>query len=398
MPRGKDQPALPGLTDADQFAGFGASAFRAPEDTPSGFAVRTRSARKLREAVRTNAPRTPGVYGMLGPKGHVIYVGKAKNLRSRLLSYFRTDSRHPKAGKIIDHTATLVWEHLPDELNALLRELELIRRFRPRYNVLGQPGRQRYVYLCLGRGPGVLAYLSREATGKEAAVYGPFVGRGRIQDAVRRLNYEFKLRDCPNTVPMRFADQSELFAEDRSAACLRYELGTCLGPCGGFCTAADYGARVRAAKAFLDGRDSATLKAIEAEMAKASAGLKFEQAAVLRDRWEALSRLNDRLLFLRSARKNHSFVYPLAGCDNLTRWYMIHGGEVRVVVREPDTPASAAAAKAAAEAVFAQPYSVDATLRRCVDSVLIVTSWFRGNAGERAKLLTATEAVGRCGG
>lgn len=398
MPRGKDQPTLPGLSDADQFGGFGESAFRAAADTPSGFAVRTRSPKKLREAVRTNAPRTPGVYGMLGPKGHVVYVGKAKNLRSRLLSYFRTDSRHPKAGKIIDHTATLVWEHLPDELNALLRELELIRRFRPRFNVLGQPGRQRYVYLCLGRGPAVQAYLSREATGKEVAVYGPFVGRGRIADAVRRLNYEFKLRDCPNTVLMRFADQGELFADDRAAGCLRYELGTCLGPCAGFCTAADYAAKVRAAKAFLDGRDSTTLKAIETQMAAASAELRFEQAAALRDRWEALSRLNERLMFLRSARKNHSFVYPLTGSDNLTRWYLIHGGEVRAVVREPDTPESAAAARAAVEAVFAQPYSVEATLRRCVDSVLIVTSWFRGNEAEKAKLLTATDAVGRCGG
>ncbi len=398
MPRGKDQPTFPGLTDADQFAGFGASAFRAAEDTASGFAVRTRSAKKLREAVRTNAPRTPGVYGMLGPKGHVVYVGKAKNLRSRLLSYFRTDSRNPKAGKIIDHTATLVWEHLPDELNALLRELELIRRFRPRFNVLGQPGRQRYVYLCLGRGPAVQAYLSREAVGKELAVYGPFVGRGRLQDVVRRLNYEFKLRDCPATVPMRFAEQGELFTEDRAAACLRYELGTCLGPCAGFCTSADYTAKVKAAKAFLDGRDTATLKAMEAEMAAASAKLQFEQAAAIRDRWAALDYLNDRLLFLRTARKNHSFVYPLTGCDNLTRWYLIHGGEVRAVVREPDSAeAAAAAARAAVDAVYALPFSVEATLRRCVDSVLIVTSWFRSRAAEKAKLLTAKAATARCG-
>ena len=396
MPRGKDQPTFPGLPEADQFAGFGASTFRAPTDTPSGFAVRTRSAKKLREAVRTNAPRTPGVYGMLGPKGHVVYVGKAKNLRARLLSYFREDSRNPKAGKIIDHTATLVWEHLPDELNALLRELELIRRFRPRFNVLGQPGRQRYVYLCLGRGPGVHAYLSREATGKEVAVYGPFVGRGRIADAVRRLNYEFKLRDCPSTVPMRFADQTELFAEDRAAACLRYELGTCLGPCAGFCSSGDYSTRVKAAKAFLDGRDARTLKAIQSDMAAAAGELRFEQAAAIRDRWEALARLNDKLMFLRTARKEHSFVYPLAGCDNLTRWYLIHGGEVRAVVREPDTPEAAAAVQATVAAVFAQPYSVDATLRRCVDSVLIVTSWFRHHAEEKAKLLTAPAALGHC--
>src|SRR5262249_38811494 len=150
------------------------------------------------------------------------------------------------------HTATLVWEHLPDELNALLRELELIRRFRPRFNVLGQPGRQRYVYLCLGRGPAAQAYLSREATGKELAWYGPFVGRGRMDDVVRRLNYEFKLRDCATTVPVRFAEQGALFDGEQAAACLRYELGTCLGPCGGFCTTSEYTAKVKAAKAFLD--------------------------------------------------------------------------------------------------------------------------------------------------
>lgn len=396
MSPGKDQPTFPGLTDADQFAGFGASAFRTPTDTPSGFAVRTRSAKKLREAVRANAPRTPGVYGMLGPKGHVVYVGKAKNLRARLLSYFRQDSRNPKAGKIIDHTATLVWEHLPDELNALLRELELIRRFRPRFNVLGQPGRQRYVYLCLGRGPAAQAYLSREATGKELAVYGPFVGRGRMDDVVRRLNYEFKLRDCPTTVPVRFADQGELFDGAQAAACLRYELGTCLGPCAGFCSTSEYAAKVKATKAFLDGRDGTTLKAVEAEMTKASAELRFEQAAALRDRWAALEYLNDRLLFLRTARANHSFVYPLTGCDNLTRWYLIHGGEVRAVVREPDSPDTATAARTAVDAVFAQPFNVEATLRRCVDSVLIITSWFRGREAEKAKLLTAKDSLEKC--
>lgn len=398
MPRGKDQPTLPGLAEADQFTGFGPSLFRTPEDTASGFAVRTRSAKRLREAVAASAPRTPGVYGMLGPRGHVVYVGKAKNLRSRLLSYFREESRQHKAGKIIDHTATLVWEHLPDELNALLRELELIRRFRPRFNVLGQPGRQRYVYLCLGRGPAAQAYLSRETTGKELAVYGPFAGRGHLQDTVRRLNLEFKLRDCPATVPMTFADQGELFADERSAGCLRYELGTCTGPCGGFCTTAEYTANVKATKAFLDGRTPAVLNTLAEQMATAARELRFEQAAALRDRWESLSRLDGRLQFLRNARSHNSFVYPLVGSDNLTRWYLIHGGEVRAVVREPATPEAMAAVLGVVEKVFAQPSGVEATLRRCVDSVLIVTGWFRKRADEKAKLLTAKAAATRCRG
>jgi excinuclease ABC subunit C len=395
--RGKDQPALPGLADADLFAGFGPSTFRAPTDTPSGFAVRTRGAAKLREVVRHNAPRTPGVYGMLGPKGHIVYVGKAKNLRARLLSYFR-DSSDPKAGKIIRHTHTLVWEHVADEFAALLRELELIRRFRPRFNVLGQPGRQRYVYLCLGRGPAAYAYLSRETTGKEVAAYGPFVGRGRSEDIVRRFNMEFKLRDCPNTVPMRFADQIELFDTDRSAGCLRYELGTCLGPCGGFCTSGQYAANVKAAKAFLDGRDRSAIEAVTKEMTTAAVEMRYEQAAALRDRLTALTWLHDKLTFLRTARANHSFVYPLVGVDNLTRWYLIHGGEVRAVVREPECVASAEKVGAVIESVFASKFTPQTAWERCVDSVLIVTGWFRKRAGEKAVLMTGKDAAAKCRG
>ena len=400
MTRGTDQPTLPGLSaaDAEAFGGFGPSLFRSPEDTPSGAAVRTRSAAKLREAVGTAAPRTPGVYGMLGPKGQVIYIGKAKSLRARLLSYFREDSREHKAGKIISRTHTLVWEHLPDELNALLRELELIRRLRPRYNVLGQPGRQRHAYLCLGRGPAAQAYLTRETTGKELAVYGPFVGRSRTDETVRRLNLEFKLRDCPGTVPMLFKDQAELFEADRAPGCLRFELGTCPGPCGGFCTTAEYGANVKAAKAFLDGRSPAVLRDLTERMTAAAKELRFEQAAALRDRLDSLNRLDGRLQFLRTARAQTSFVYPLTGCDNLSRWYLIHGGQVRAVLREPDTPDALLAAGKVVEDVFSQPTGVEATLRRCADSVLIITGWFRKRAGEKAKLLSAKAAAARCRG
>jgi excinuclease ABC subunit C len=394
--RGKEQPTLFGPTEADLCRGFGPSLFRTAFDPPTGFGVRERSAKKLREAVRADAPRSPGVYGMLGPKGHIVYVGKAKNLRARLLSYFR-DSSDPKAGKIVRHTHTLVWEHAADEFAALLRELELIRRFRPRFNVLGQPGRQRYVYLCLGRGPVAYAYLTRETTGKELAVYGPFVGRGHSHEAVRRLNYEFKLRDCPSTTPMAFADQGELFDTDRAARCLRYELGTCLGPCAAFCTGQQYAANVKAAKAFLDGRDGATVEAVQRQMLLAAGEFRFEQAAALRDRLTALTWLRDKLTFLRTARANHSFVYPLVGWDNLTRWYLIHGGVVRAVVREPGCVATAEKASAAIDAVFADKFTVQTALERCVDSVLIVTGWFSKRAAEKAALLTRTDAAARCG-
>ena len=383
-------PAQDGLFDAVPFAGFGPSRFRPAGEAPTGHRVRGRSVRTLLHGVKTHSAKRPGVYGMLDARGRVVYVGKAKSLRVRLLSYFRVNSRDPKAGKILKHARTLVWEHAADEFAALLRELELIRRFRPRFNVLGQPGPRRYLYLCLGKAPAPYAYLTREPTGKEAASYGPLVGRARLEDAVRRLNDYFKLRDCPGTVKMAFADQPDLFAGDLPVRCLRYDIANCLGPCAGLCSRKEYGANVRAAKAFLDGRDRTALKQLTKRMTAAAAEMKYEQATALRDRLQLLARLDERLTFLRNARNTGSFVYPLTGPDGATVWYLIHRGEVRAAVREPRDEAALAAVSALMEATFTEPPATGGLTYRTVDSVLLVAAWFRKYAGEKAKLMTPT--------
>jgi excinuclease ABC subunit C len=393
MPRATQDGLLTTLFETDHFSGFGPSRFRPVGEVPLGRMVRARGVEALQDAVKTHAPKEPGIYGMLDAKQRVIYVGKAKNLRSRLLSYFRKNSRLPKAGKIISHTRTLVWEQTADELAALMRELELIRHFKPRFNVVGMPGPRRYVYLCLGRSPGAYAYLTRNPTGKEAATYGPLVGRSRLNDVVRRLNDWFRLRDCPQTIPMVFADQPELFPLDRSPRCLRFDLGNCLGPCVGSCTRDEYKERVRKAKAFLDGRDRAPLTELTKRMRIASNLLQFEQAVSLRDRLLSLTWIEERLTFLRTARQQGSFIYPLPDSDGRVMWYLIHRGEVQAALREPRTPAACQAAKALMKATFVnQMPSVELTYKT-VDSVLLIASWFRRNEGERAKLLTYAEAL-----
>lgn len=393
MPRPAQDGPPASLFDAVPFAGFGPSRFRPGDAVPVGQLIRGRSQPRLKQGVKEHAPKWPGVYGMLDRKGRVIYIGKAKCLRVRLLSYFRTNSRDPKAGRILNHTRTLVWEQAADEFAALLRELELIRRFRPRFNVIGQPGARRYLYLCLGKAPAPYAYLTREPTGKEVARYGPLVGRGRISDAVRRLNDWFKLRDCPSTVPLAFADQPELFdGEARAARCLRYDIGNCLAPCG-LCTRRDYAANVRAARAFLDGRDRAPLKELTKRMATAAAEMKYEQATALRDRLQALTWLDDRLTFLRSARRGGAFVYPLAGPSGETLWYLIQRGEVCAVLREPRTPTERDAAAGFVESTFAEADGESRVTDRTVDSVLLVASWFKKYPAEKANLLSAARAA-----
>src|SRR5262249_26811429 len=131
--------------------------------------VRGRRPSELRAGVRFECPRHPGVYGMVDARGELIYVGKAKCLRTRLLSYFRASSRDPKAGRIREATRLLAWDPAQTEFSALLRELELIRRWQPRFNVQGQPKRKRRTLVCLGRRPAPYAFLAPRVTASVVA-------------------------------------------------------------------------------------------------------------------------------------------------------------------------------------------------------------------------------------
>jgi excinuclease ABC subunit C len=385
----------PRLFAGDDFDGFGPSRFRPAEEIPPVFAVPGKRVSRLKRGVKQHAPKLPGVYGMLDSRDRLIYVGKAKNLRCRLLSYFRENSREPKAGKIIQQTRRLLWEQTGDEFAALLRELELIQRLRPKFNVLGVPGFQRHHYICIGKAPAAYVYVATKPTGKEMGIYGPFVRRYQSEDAARRLNDWFKLRDCPQTVAMNFAEQGELFDHDRTAKCMRFELGTCCGPCAGGCTRKDYSAGVRGAKAFLDGRNRSMLRTLQAEMEAAAAGFEFEKAMSLRDKLQAVQWLDDRLGLLRHAREKNSFVYPLTGHDDRVRWYLIHRGEVQTVAFPPVAESADRVSKLLA-ATFTDHPAPAVLSDVAVDSVLLVSGWFRKHADERAQLLTKTQAEAAC--
>jgi excinuclease ABC subunit C len=378
--------------------GFGPHRFHPFPDPPAVESVRGRLPETLARRVRRHAPRRPGIYGMFDRHGELVYVGKAKCLRSRLLSYVRPAARSEKAGRIMEQARVVAWEPAPSEFAALLRELDLIRRWRPRLNVLGQPGRERYRYVCLRGGAAPGLYATREPSPKDIAVYGPVPGGGMVAEALRRLGDAFGLRDCPQRQTMHFADQAELFPGPRTAGCLRYEIGTCLGPCAAGCTRAAYGAAVQAARRFLDGRDTTLLDRVAAQMAEASASLAFERAAALRDKHAALAWLADRLGWLRSARDTHSFVYPVDGDAGRPLWYVIHRGRVRVALPAPADAAGRSAAGKALRATYVGPAVADGPLPPGeVDSILLVTAWFRRHPDERAKLLAPAEALGLCG-
>lgn len=381
----------------ETFRDFGPLALAPGLPPPTLVPAQANSPSQLRKQVSLLAPRRPGIYGMLDSAGVLHYVGKAKNLRSRLLTYFQEGSRREKGGKVIRSTRAIVWEVWPREFSALLRELELIRRWRPRWNVVGQPLRFRHGFLCLGRSPAPYLFLSPKVPATAQVSFGPIPSSHRTQAAVRLLNDCFRLRDCPQATEMVFPEQGELFPIERPAGCLRFDLGACLAPCTGTCSQRAYSAQARKARAFLEGTDLSLLENMRRDMTEASQRQLFERAASLRDKVAALEWLTARLERLREVRASLSLVYPVEGPEEKTWWYLIHGGRPLLALPAPQKPDEAQSFQQTLERIYLRnDHPALADSYEHVDGMLLVSSWFRKFPQERNRALTPAQALHRC--
>lgn len=343
------------------------------------------------------ARNLPGTYRMVAADGEVLYVGKSKRVRTRLLSYLRARSPE-KAHRIIAQTDRLEWEYEPSEFAALLRELALIKRLRPRFNV--QHKRDgRYSFLKLSGGAAPKLYVVR-AVGDDAATYfGPFRGGRRIEEAVRELNDVLGLRDCPLATPMRFADQPDLFAWEPPPRCHRFETRRCAGPCAGLCTEDDYRGRVALARAFLDGAADEPLAWLGERMRAAAERWEFEHAAALRDRIARLERLRDEFGLLREALDSLSFLYPVpAEGEGEDRVYLVRRGTVRAVVPRPASAAARRRLRRLVDEHFGPPEPTGTVVaRHQVDEILLIARWFRARPEELERTVAPEPAeLERC--
>ena len=277
--------------------GFGVDALN-PHPVRPIDAVGATNKRTLRSEIVRSCPRVPGVYGMLDRKGQLIYVGKSKSLRSRLLSYFADSNADEKGGRIIENARAIQWETQPSEFASLLREQQLIRRFSPRWNSQGVPKRQRPVYLCLGRPPAAYFFLAAKPPEQCIALEGPFYGAARMGRAVDALNKIFRLRDCSQKQVFRFAEQLQLFEMEYRPGCLRLELGTCLGPCAAACTRDTYDVQVNAAESFLDGFNDEPLVVVREQMETAAENRQYELASRAQQTLKSLEYLHRKLAML----------------------------------------------------------------------------------------------------
>ena len=343
--------------------------------------------------VRDHAENRPGVYRMVTGDGEVVYIGKSKQLRSRLLSYFRGSFPHDKGARILRDADWIEWEYMPSEFAALLGELRAIKRYRPRRNVAMKSDARNLCFLKLTAGIAPrLTVVRGPGTDDRALYYGPFLGATTVSESARELSDVLGLRDCTLDRKMRFSDQAELFQlSPRTPGCLRFEVRKCLGPCIAACSSRDYMDRVSLARQFLDGVDDGPMETLRQEMLQASERLEFERAASYRDKLHRLEELRRQFGRLRFAVESLSFVYRVPGVDGRERVYVIRRGRVRGEMDAPATAQEQSVLDRLLEDVFADAIDGLQVPSHEVDELLLLSSWFRRFPDE----LQRTEQVRR---
>jgi excinuclease ABC subunit C len=386
-------------TPSEIFTDFGPSAFL-PRRRPIASLDLARDRRELRRQLRTHCPTLAGVYGMVDRADRLIYVGVSRHLRQRLVTYFqgadafeggaKRDDRPRKELRIGRRAVRLVWEVAGHELLALLREQELIRRFKPDLNVRGRR-RRRLAYIVLTADDAPRFRVTGKLPKSSRHHWGPFPHNGRLIRSVELLNRQFKLPDCPGETAMHFAGDGSLFPIVDRPLCLRGEVDRCLAPCSGATTRQEYFAQLARARAFLDGEDDGPLVELERALAEAVAERQFERAARLHEIQSDLELLRERLL-PRPHEEPRSFVYPVAR-GRRTAWLLVVRGAILAVSNEPRAANSAARWL---ERLGKLP-AVDSPLEeRDAAETRIVQAWFRGRPDELTRVVDFDQARAIC--
>lgn len=294
------------------------------------FQRRTRNDLAFDRAKLKDYPIQPGVYFMKNRLGEILYIGKAKNLRNRLRSYFQKQSRLPeKIAAMMKQVAMIDTIVVGSELEALLLESRLIKQYQPFFNKkIKDYQRMMFMKVSTQETFPKISIFS-ETDDPNAAYFGPFNGKSSLLYKLEILNRAFKLRDC----------NDRKFAEHRNAPCMQYQLGLCSGPCAGLISKSDYQERVADFMRYLEQKPSNTIDHLIAKRDAYTDDLQFEKAALIQEQLDLLERLQLRSYGLTKALENHHclIVLPSGSMDGYRLLGVLQGQPVEWRTHQPDT-------------------------------------------------------------
>jgi excinuclease ABC subunit C len=225
----------------------------------------------------------PGVYRMLDAQHDVLYVGKARNLKKRVSSYFRKTGLNAKTQALVGQIAGIEVTVTNTEGEALLLENNLIKQHQPRYNVLLRDDKSYpYIYLSTDQEFPRLSFHRGARRGK-GRYFGPYPSSGAVRESLHLLQKLFRVRQCEDS-----------FFRNRARPCLQYQIKRCTAPCVGYVSTADYAGDVRNTVMFLEGKSSTVIDGMVKKMERAAADLHYEQAAEIRDQIASLHRVQEK--------------------------------------------------------------------------------------------------------
>lgn len=269
-----------------------------------------------------NLPSNPGVYIMHDKDGNVIYVGKAKVLKNRVRQYFQKNSGHtPKVVAMVANIAYFEYIITDSEREALALECNLIKKYRPKYNILLKDDKH-YPYLKVTMNedyPRIM--MTRRLLKDGAKYYGPYMGKGTIKNTLDIVQRLFK----PPTCKRKFPDDIK-----KGRPCLNYHINKCFAPCTGGVSKEEYRAVFSEICRFLEGHHKELVAELTEEMKQASAELKFEKAALLRDKIRSILELEEKQKIINTDKQTDKDVAAFAKNENTAfcEMFFVRGGKV----------------------------------------------------------------------
>jgi excinuclease ABC subunit C len=332
-----------------------------------------------------SVPGQPGCYLMKDQAGKVIYVGKAINLRHRVRSYFHASAlKFPRTSQLVRNIRDIEWIIVGSELEALILEMNLIKEYQPHFNVQLKDDK-RYPYIKIHwADPFPRVTVTRKVDKDGSRYYGPYINVWAVNQTLDVLRKIFPYLTCSRSITG--TDQR---------ACLYYDIELCTAPCIGRISQENYREMIRELGAFLNGRTEGIIKRLEEEMRQASAGLKYEQAAQIRDQLDAIQRIVEEQRII-STKFEDSDVIAMASLENnaCIQVFFIRGGKLTgreyFLVEDTDQKADQDLLAEAILQFYDQAPEVppEILLPREIEEARIIGQWLRGQrGGKKVELL-----------